>query len=321
VTARHFDLRHLEDIPPRLRDFSKELNTVAVDGEPLESSLVVAIVGTREPGDLGAEKGTYWMAAELASRGVVIASGGAIGIDAAAHEGALSVGGKTWAVIPCVPGGPLRPAQHRRLFQRIIEGGGSVVYTLDDEENFHYVHSYHARNGALVALSDVVIATQIPTKSGTRNTVRHALELNKRVCVVPPNPWMDGLGKSQRAAGAIKLLRTKGVITLYTMRELLTALRLPAPPLADAEQTELFEPDQDPVALGDDGASPLLPLPPRTDPIEQTLVTLLAAGPKHPDELVHESGLSSQAVSRALLTLSLDTVVVDGPDGRYRRCR
>ncbi len=123
--ARVHTFRVLDrDYPYLLRDLSHPPDPVLVHGELLPAP-AVAIVGTRTPSD---EALTYAhrLAFRLARRGVTVWSGGAVGIDAAAHVGALDAGGRTIAVVPtgldhCYP------TKHAALYAEIVVAGGALV--------------------------------------------------------------------------------------------------------------------------------------------------------------------------------------------------
>src|SRR4051812_33380270 len=96
----------------------------------LPGGVGVAIVGTREA-SLAARAFTRTLATALAAEGLVIWSGGAVGIDAAAHEAVLDAGGIT----VLVAGGGLdrpSPSQHRGLFERVVASGGALVARVPD---------------------------------------------------------------------------------------------------------------------------------------------------------------------------------------------
>ena len=113
------------DYPALLKEVPGAPHVLFVRGDLRGDALAVAIVGTRRASDIGREL-AYRLAADLAAAGIVVASGLARGIDAAAHAGALAVGGVTWAVIGSGVDAPY-PPEHRRLAERIVEEGGALV--------------------------------------------------------------------------------------------------------------------------------------------------------------------------------------------------
>jgi DNA processing protein len=142
----------------------------------------VAVIGARRPSAYGravSEK----LAAELASRGVVVISGMARGIDSQAHWGALKEG-KTVAVL----GSGLEdiyPPENRKLFSKIAEKGVVITeYPLDSPPlAFHFP----LRNRIISGLSQAVVVVEATRRSGSLITARLALEQNREVMAVPGN--------------------------------------------------------------------------------------------------------------------------------------
>lgn len=125
----------------------------------------------------------------LSDSGVCIASGGALGIDASAHEAVLKQGGKTLAVMPCGLD-VAYPAVHRPLYNRIRESG-----LLLSQFAFGVMPrkvSFLERNRLIAALSDGVLIVEAPEHSGSLSVAHEAAELGKQVFVVPANISMLG---------------------------------------------------------------------------------------------------------------------------------
>lgn len=152
------------------------------DSSCLESPCV-AIVGTRSAGSYG-RAAAYKFAERLAEAGVTVVSGGAFGIDAAAHEGALAAGGKTVAVLT---GGidDVYPAKHAPLFERIKASGCLVSQFAIGSRASPYRPLL--RNRLIAALSAGVLVVEAPTKSGALSTAAAAAELNRQLFVLPAN--------------------------------------------------------------------------------------------------------------------------------------
>ena len=142
----------------------------------------VAVVGTRRATGAGliiAKK----LASELSAAGVTIVSGLALGIDAAAHEGALAAKGTTIAVLPTSLD-KIYPDQHRGLAKRIVENGGALISEYDPGTP-SYKYNFLERNRIVSGLSLGIIVVEAPEKSGALSTASHALEQNREVFVVP----------------------------------------------------------------------------------------------------------------------------------------
>lgn len=180
-------LRHLKDHGP-LR--------CAGELPPLERA--IAIVGTRRA-DPEALDFAHGLAGDLARAGFVIISGGALGIDAAAHRGALAAGGKTVAVLASGFVKPYPPS-HGPLFEEIAASGALLSEAPDEPalEGFRFLH----RNRLIAALGCCgTLVIQAPVRSGTLSTAEHARALKRPVWVVPGAPW------DPRSAGGLGLLR------------------------------------------------------------------------------------------------------------------
>ncbi len=186
-----------EDIPGVYQE-SPISPALFFDGSPvcLEAP-TIAIVGTRGASTYGkavAEK----FAEALAKAGVTIVSGGALGIDAAAHKGALNVGGSTVAVLA---GGVdhVYPAVHGGLFRQIKDSGCLVSQYAVGTRPIEY--RFLERNGLIAALSLGVLVIEAPARSGALRTAHDAADLGREVFVVPAN--IDNL----KFRGSFNLIR------------------------------------------------------------------------------------------------------------------
>jgi DNA processing protein len=141
-----------------------------------------AIVGSREPDAYGEELARS-IAAGLARAGVSVVSGGARGIDAAAHRGALEAGGHTVAVLGTGVDVPY-PAQHRALFAELLDAGGALVSELPDGAQAFKSH-FPARNRIISGMSEVVVVVQARVKSGALITADWARSQGRPVLAVP----------------------------------------------------------------------------------------------------------------------------------------
>ncbi|NJN63616.1 MAG: DNA-protecting protein DprA [Acidobacteria bacterium] len=157
----------------------------------------IAIVGSRRPTTYGLRMAEL-LAAGVASRGLVVASGLARGIDARAHEGALDVGGLTVAVLGC---GLDRdyPRENTPLAKRIEEAGALVSEFPPGTEPI--ATNFPRRNRIIVGLSDAVVIVEAEIPSGTLVTARWATE-ESRVLLAVPGRVLD-----PTSAGPISLIR------------------------------------------------------------------------------------------------------------------
>lgn len=171
-----------EEYPEGLRDLKDPPAAVFVRGRPLgEFEPGVAVVGARNCTDLGREV-TRSIGHALGRSGVCVVSGAARGIDAAAHEGALEVGGDTIAVLGCGID-RVYPPGSRSLIARIA-GAGAVVSEYAPgvpAEPFRFP----ARNRIIAALSRALVVVEGAARSGSLISADHALEIGRDVFAVP----------------------------------------------------------------------------------------------------------------------------------------
>ncbi len=172
-------------LPVGLLDLDEPPPQLVVRGE-LPAGPVVALVGTRNPSPEAVEF-TEQFASDLASAGVVIASGGAKGIDTAAHRGAIRFGGCSVVVAPCGYDRPF-PTENGPLFSEIVKQGGAFLSEYADDTPAHSSYFFR-RNSYLAALSVALVVTEAPFKSGARNAAKWARRLGRPVFAVPSAPW------------------------------------------------------------------------------------------------------------------------------------
>lgn len=144
--------------------------------------LSVAIVGTRKAtmqGKLFAKK----IAKDLASQGIVVTSGLALGIDTAAHEGVVEASGVTIAVLSDGIG-TIYPSRNAHLADKIISLGGALVSEYESPTPY-YPGQFIQRNRIISGLCVATIVIEAPERSGTLATARFALEQGREVFVVP----------------------------------------------------------------------------------------------------------------------------------------
>ncbi|MEK7162665.1 MAG: DNA-processing protein DprA [Patescibacteria group bacterium] len=153
-----------------------------IKGNLQQSAPKVAIVGTRRATSYGRET-AFRIAETLAREGVLVVSGLALGIDSAAHEGALAGEGATWAVL----GSGLNnvwPKTNLALADSIVRKGGALISEYSPETKGQYF-TFPERNRIIAGLSQLIIVIEAPEKSGALITARLALEAGREVAVVP----------------------------------------------------------------------------------------------------------------------------------------
>ncbi len=156
----------------------------------------MAIVGTRAS-DPDAENFAYSLAARLDRAGFVVLSGGARGIDTAAHMGSLSETGKTVAVLATGLEHPY-PSDNHNLFAA-IRRRGALVTEISGSVPPH-PGRFLRRNQLVAAVARMLVVVQAPARSGALSTARCAMRLGKPVLALPAAPW------DVRGAGVLGLL-------------------------------------------------------------------------------------------------------------------
>lgn len=151
----------------------------------------VAIVGARAASGVGMDR-AHALGKHLAGRGVHVVSGGALGIDGAAHRGVLAGSGGTTTVVLGTGVDVAYPARHARLFDEIVARGGALVSVLPDGTEPR-PHTFPQRNPLIAALADVVIVVEADVRSGSLSTARAGTELGRVVAAWPGSPGCDRL--------------------------------------------------------------------------------------------------------------------------------
>jgi DNA processing protein len=206
----------------------------------LPGGRAVAVVGARAAAadGLGAAAA---IAKGLARRGIAVISGGAVGIDAAAHRGALAAGGATVVVLGTGVDVSY-PPQHAPLFDEVVARGGAVVSQFPvGAQPTRW--SFPARNRIIAALGDAVVVVEASATSGALYTAAAARALGRPVIALLGSPGCDGL-----AADGALIARSVGDV----LSRLDGAAVAEPPPPADPRARRLYDAlDATPRDLGD----------------------------------------------------------------------
>jgi DNA processing protein len=276
----------------RVLDAPPPLLFVRGDATLLEEPQL-AIVGSRNPSAGGIDTARAF-ARYLTALGLTVTSGLAIGIDGAAHQGALE-GGRTIAVLGTGPD-RVYPAAHRSLARRIAENG-ALVTEFPPGTGPHASH-FPRRNRLISGLTLGTLVVEAALRSGSLITARYAAEQGKEVFAVP------GSIHNPLARGCHELIR-QGAKLVDSTDQILEELG----PRLRAYTTGIPRPSRAKEHTEDSAE--------RADPEYQRLLGCLGHDPVGPDELIARSGLSAQAVSSMLLLLELQGHVSCHPGGRY----
>ena len=290
---RHVVTLHDSRYPELLKQISDPPSLLFVQGDVnLLSQWQIALVGSRNPSVSG-EATSYEFARYLAQGGITISSGLAIGIDAAAHKGALAAGGKTIAVVGTGLD-RVYPAKHRALAHDIADSGAIVsefaLGTAPRAENFP------RRNRIISGLSLGTLVIEAAIRSGSLITARMAMEQGREVFAIP------GSIHNPLARGCHKLIRdgAKLVETANDILEELGALAGVQQPVVENSAQHDVEPQE-------------------LDKDYQLLLENLGYDPIQIDVLIDRCGLTADVVSSMLLLLELQGQVESLPGGRYVR--
>ncbi len=277
--------------PPLLREIPDPPLLLYVAGDPSLLQLqAVAIVGARRCTRTGAEH-AYKLARDLAAVGIPVVSGLALGIDGAAHRGALS-SGRTLAVLGS-GFSRIYPSAHRHLAREILASGGVLI---SEHLPGHAARAYQfpERNRIISGLAAAVVVVEAGEQSGSLITARLALEQGREVLAVP------GSIGNPVARGCHRLLR-QGAALVESISDILDALGW---------------------QLSDVQAMPKPTTDDRRQPDSPALARVLSAiGPELTtfDEIVAGAQLAAAVAAAHLLTLELAGFVAQVPGGYIRR--
>ena len=293
-------LREDAQYPPMLRQIAHPPHLLYVYGETdLTDRFPVAVVGTRRASAYGLTH-TREIAAELAQTGVCVVSGLALGIDAAAHTGALDGGGRTVAVLGSALDKPY-PQENKPLMRRILESGGSVVseYAPGTPPSRY---SFLQRNRIIAGMCLGTLVTEGPRRSGALNTATRTLENGREVFALPGN--VDSPG-----AQLPNMLISEGARLVTGAADILSALVIEpkdAPKTAQAAVVPMEAP-----------AEKKPHIPGGLDETQRAICAALLAGEADFDALCAVSGLESDELGALLIEMEMDGLVTPLAGTRY----
>ena len=293
-------LREDGQYPPLLRQIAHPPHLLYVYGETdLTDRFPVAVVGTRRASAYGLTH-TREIAAELAQTGVCVVSGLALGIDAAAHTGALDGGGRTVAVLGSALDKPY-PQENEPLMRRILESGGSVVseYAPGTPPSRY---SFLQRNRIIAGMCLGTLVTEGPRRSGALNTATRTLENGREVFALPGN--VDSPG-----AQLPNMLISEGARLVTGAADILSALVIEPKDAPKAAQAA--------VAPMEAPAEKKSHIPGGLDETQRAICVALLAGEADFDALCAVSGLESDELGALLIEMEMDGLVTPLAGTRY----
>ena len=295
--------------PHLLKEAGRPPPVLFVHGRPeVLGHLQLAMVGSRNPTSAGGET-AYEFARHLAGAGLAITSGLAVGVDAAAHRGALAGGGVTIAVTGTGLD-RVYPARNRDLAHEIAERGGALVSEFPTGVPPLAEH-FPRRNRIIAGLSLGTLVVEAALRSGSLITARYAAEQGREVFAIP------GSIHNPLAKGCHQLLR-QGAKLVETAEDILEELGALAGAAREATPVDTAL-DQWTAAADEaapaDGIAPAQPV----DGEYRALLDAMGYDPTPIDVLVERSGLTPEAVSSMLLVLELHGDVASSAGGLYAR--
>ena len=291
------DLRDISDPPPLLMQW----------GKPIPAQMpCVGMVGSRTTTPYGIQTAERF-SRELAGRGCAIISGGAAGIDTAAHRGALAGGGATFAFLGCGVDVDY-PRENRELFVRIRERGAlfSEYAPGAQPDSWHFP----ARNRLISGTSTVIVVVEASLKSGALLTARNAGEQGRTVLAVPGNVDRPS------SAGTNQLIRDGAGSALCVEDILREAGFTNLPARASQQQSLLLALESDPQT-SKEAPRPPKPLPASVTEVQVRVLETLSMTPKHIDGIGKETGLGVSQMCLELLALEFQGLIQRLPGSRY----
>lgn len=279
--------------PPQLRQIHQAPPVLYVDGDPAHlGRRQLAVIGSRNPTPAGTDTARDFAGA-LCRAGYTVTSGLAIGIDAAAHEGALAAGGVTIAVSATGPD-RVYPARHHALAER-IRASGALVSEFPPGTPPRQ-GAFPRRNRIISGLSRGTLVVEATPRSGSLITANAALEQGREVFAIP------GSIHNPCARGCHLLIR-QGAKLVECIHDILEELE----PSAGTG-----------LELTRDGAVH----GPRHDRLHDSaagILKLIDFAPTTIDTLIERSGYPAERLYPALLELELSDLITLAPGGAYMR--
>ncbi len=315
------------DYPPLLRSekIADRPPLLFIHGDAaLLSSKQLAIVGTRYPSSEG-EQTAREFAEYLSHQGLTITSGMALGIDGAAHCGALAGSGKTIAVAGTGLD-RIYPPQHRELAHKIAETG-ALVSELPLGTSVQRRH-FPIRSRVVSGLCLGTLVVEAPERSGALYAAKHALKQEREVFAIPGsinNPLVKGCHQLIKKKGAKLVEKATDILEdLQIYRSLTTPNKIETPHFSPKQNTNNEIHPVPSSTTTDSPASQPVRTKPKNNPSDLDsndvqLLNLLEAGPTSIDALVEKCGFTAASVSSMLLMLELRGLVTLNPGGLYAR--
>ena len=276
------------DYPPLLKRIPDPPPFFYLYGRFDPNQRALAIVGSRKATPYGISA-TKSLCRDLAAAGVLVVSGMALGIDTAAHRGALEGGGPTVAVLGCGLD-RIYPPKNTRLYHDIAENGAVLSeFPLATKPESHH---FPMRNRIISGISSGVVVVEATKRSGSLITARLALEQNREVFAVP------GSIQSFASKGTHGLIK-QGAKLVESVEDVLE--ELPPTESSFCSQTFLAKTENTPDLTDE----------------ETRVVAAMSAYPITADKLIQELKISSSRMMACLFSLEIKGIVSQFPGNRF----
>jgi len=290
-----------DEYPANLRNIYDPPETLYVNGGfECRDNIAVAIVGSRRASYYGiemAEKFGY----ELAFRGVTVISGMAIGVDSAAHRGALKAKGRTIAVMGSGHGN-IYPPQNKELYEKIAQSGAVVTEYEDDAKPLAY--HFPQRNRIISGLALGVVVVEAARNSGALITANFAAEQGRTVFAVP------GKASSHMSMGTNELIKD-GAALVQSAEDVMEELSIKEVAPKNGERRDGIDNKITRMtkayiynSLTDD---------------ERKVYKTLSDEPVYIDDIMNQTGMNIQNTSKVLLALELKKLIKEVPGKQFIR--
>ncbi|MDD5428930.1 MAG: DNA-processing protein DprA [Candidatus Omnitrophica bacterium] len=298
MAIRKITLKDAE-YPENLRNIHTPPKQLFVNGTLLGSDeTAVAVVGSRRASIYGLETAEK-LAFELAARGITVVSGMAVGIDSAAHKGALKAKGRTIAVMA---GGHnhIYPKQNKKLYEEIAAAGAVITEYEDDRPTLP--QQFPARNRIISGLSLGVVIVEAAKNSGALITANFAAEQGRTVFAVP------GRVSSGTSSGTNELIKD-GACLVQSVDDILQELSL-------AEIEPVSGPAKEAIDVKISRQSKAYIYNSLTED-ERKIYKNLSDEPAYIDEILEKTGMEHPKASKILLDLELKKLISQLPGKQF----
>jgi len=290
-----------KEYPANLRNIYDPPKILYVKGGFDEcDGIAVAIVGSRRASPYGLEMAEIF-GYGLASRGVTVVSGMALGIDSAAHRGALKAKGRTIAVMGSGHGN-IYPPQNKELYGKIAQAGAVVTEYDNGVEPLPY--NFPRRNRIISGLALGVVVVEAARNSGALITANFAAEQGRTVFAVP------GKASSHTSAGTNELIKD-GAALVQSVEDVMEELSIKevgqaAGGIKDIADSKIARMTKAYIynSLTED---------------ERKVYKELSDEPVYIDDIMSQAGMDIKSISKALLALELKNLIKEVPGKQFIR--